>query len=120
MKYGIFGQKNSINGEPYLNRPYVHDCLNLLPEKTQLISGGGRGVETWVQTIAEELEVPYLKITPNLESRDMRSAFATRNMEILMACDKAVVFWDGNMTATWELLRQAMIMKKSVILLPML
>lgn len=99
----IVGSRNFANLE--LVRKYVAD----LDERTVVVTGGARGVDTAAEEEALECRLTVQVIKPDWE-RYGNAAGPIRNEQIVKVSDEVVAFWDGKSRgtkSTIELARKA-------------
>ncbi|GAG77205.1 unnamed protein product, partial [marine sediment metagenome] len=90
-----------IIGSRDLDEDFVVDKLiNILSsiEKVSIISGGARGVDTYVSQCCETMSIPIKIIKPINPSNKLDYLF--RNVEIITLADKIIAFWDGKSKGT--------------------
>jgi len=92
--YAIIGSRN------FKNKQIVYKTLVSLMEigRFFVVSGGARGVDTWVKEFCEEHDIPLTEILPTDKTNKLSYLF--RNVEILAAADRLIAFWDGNSKGT--------------------
>jgi hypothetical protein len=122
MIYAVFGPPKA-RGEIFSDNKYVSECLNSLKDVTLLISGGGRGIETFAEEWAEAKKIPFKLIPPNLIGSDnnpaaMSQAFDTRNIEMITKAEMVAIFWDAAFPQMVTIAQRAIIMKKRVLMFP--
>jgi len=88
MKIAIVGSRD------YPTRTDVESFIAALPQDTEIVSGGARGVDTWAQIAAVRrgLKVKVFKAEWSLYGK---SAGFIRNQTIVDYADRVVAFWDG-------------------------
>ena len=121
MKFGIIGPRD-FNGSIYDNANYVGKVLSKYRERygfTEVISGGGKGIEALVETWCRDNNVPCTPIMPNIKMHGPQDAFIYRNNRILKECDILMLFYDGYNQSAIRTLSPAMEEQKPVYVIPM-
>ncbi|MET4190706.1 MULTISPECIES: hypothetical protein [unclassified Bradyrhizobium] len=124
MRYAVFGPRE-LRFQLYTNKQHVAGCLGAIPDLTGIIAGGGKGVEALAEAYAKENGIDFTPIPPNYQSDSgvkitAQQVFDTRNLAIINEADAVVVFWDGLFAAMVPLLQRCMVLKKRVILCPVI
>jgi len=93
MKIAIVGSRD------YPTRSEVEAFVYVLPQDTEIVSGGARGVDTWAQLAAVKrgLKVTIFKAAWHIHGK---GAGFWRNHDIVAYADKIVAFWDGESRGT--------------------
>ena len=98
---GIIGIRD-VRGQLFEDRRFVDEQLNEHVQKegidltkTQIITGGGKGVESLVMEWAERRNVTYRRVPPNVQELGPQLAFIDRNKTIAYQSAELLVFWDG-------------------------
>lgn len=93
---GVVGVVGSRDG---FTRERVHTVLEKLVVSTDmLVSGGARGVDSYVESFAVYKGNPIKIIRPRNPSNKLDYLF--RNVEIIAVCDWLIVFWNGRSKGT--------------------
>lgn len=119
MKYGVFGPRDFQNSE-YENYQHIYNSLTSFSDATKIYSGGSRGVERLVERFAEETDIPFQLIRPDIEKHGVDTAFYIRNTEIVQNSESVIVFWDGTGSRIIDLIAYCMRVNKEVTLVPMM
>jgi hypothetical protein len=87
----------------------VKSYLGCLPEGTDLISGGARGVDTWVEEfIGKAGKGLSLQIFhPDFEKYGSPRALFARNLQIVDRAEWVTAFWNGSSRGTKHVLAAA-------------
>lgn len=101
MKVAIVGSRE------YPNMKQVLDFVASLPEYTEVVSGGARGVDTFAQKAAEARWDLDISIFPADWNRHGKGAGYIRNREIVEYADYVVAFWDGKSSGTKHTIKLA-------------
>lgn len=117
MKYGIIGIRD-YNHKIYDNRDYIFDVLNNFSDVSGIISGGSKGIEKIVEDWAAENDISVRIVLPNIQQHGKEAAFIVRNDNILAQSEACIVFWDGFNKAIAQFMKNAMLQKKEVSLIP--
>ena len=90
MKVAVVGSRtiNTIPLETFLP-----------PETNELVSGGAKGVDTYVRFFAQQKGVKLTEFFPDY-SRYGRAAPLLRNRQIVDYADAVLAFWDGTSNGT--------------------
>ncbi len=97
MKIAIIGSRN-------LKDEWILCRLNILREfqfkykDLLIISGGARGVDSWVKKYCNTWKIPFKEIRPINPSNKLDYLF--RNVEIITMADKIIALWDGKSKGT--------------------
>jgi len=123
MRYAVFGPRE-IKREVYTNKTYIAQCLGKVDDLTFMVCGGGQGVEILAEQVAIEEGIEHIRIPPNFKTigevkPTTAQVFDTRNIEMLVQSDAAIVFWDGVFAALMPVIQRAIAMRKRVILFPL-
>ncbi len=118
MEYGVIGSRD-FKGKVYDNLDYISEILSRYDDMDVLVSGGSKGVEALAKEWADENEVEFCLVPPNINFHGYRKAFVVRNTEIISRCDRMVIFWDGMTPGIMDTLGQSMLLGKPVDLMPM-
>lgn len=94
MKIAIIGSREFKNKE--LVEKTLAKELHLY--QFGVITGGARGVDTWVKEFCEKDCTPCKIISPINPEYKMNYLF--RNVEIITLADKIIAFWDGKSKGT--------------------
>ena len=122
MKIGVISSR-ARRGKVYENDTYVIECLKKLvalnkgDEKIEIISGGGKGPETFAMEFAEREGYEITKIPPRIKVLGAR-AFTERNRSIATECDILAVFWAGEDPNIPAALSDAVILEKQSMVFP--
>lgn len=103
---------------------YFLDCFNKMikafvhdEEPVTIISGGGRGPETFAKQYA--LDNDYqITVIPPLRSKRGAMAFSERNTSINSVSDALLIFWGGEDLYVATTISEAMFMQKPVMIFP--
>lgn len=102
MKVAIVGSRD------YPDMEQVVDFVFQLPDGTEVVSGGARGVDSWAADTAKstllDLEV---RVFPADWNRHGKSAGYIRNQQIVDYADCVVAFWDGKSRGTAHTIKLA-------------
>jgi tRNA-splicing ligase RtcB len=96
MKLVIFGSRG-ITDIAEVERAVA--ASGVLPQVTEIISGGAKGVDTLAQQYAEQCGIPFRLFPPDWEKHG-NSAGARRNEEMAAHADFGVAVWDGKSRGT--------------------
>ena len=96
MKVAVVGSRtiNTIPLETFLP-----------PETNELVSGGAKGVDTYVRFFAQQKGVKLTEFFPDY-SRYGRAAPLLRNRQIVDYADAVLAFWDGSSRGTKYVISQ--------------
>lgn len=119
MILSVFGLRD-FKGKEYDNYAHVSLTLDQFENVDQIISGGGKGIETLAVRYAHENGISPRVIPPNIQKFGHAAAFQRRNHEVLEASDVPVVFWDGEDSYYIELLKTIVGLKKTAYIVPIL
>lgn len=80
-----------------------------------IITGGAKGIDTYAEWVAKQLEIPtltYDPTDPNSETQYLReeygkSAYAMRNEEMAKEGDALLAIWDGESRGTEIMINKA-------------
>lgn len=110
MKIAIIGSRNLL-------QEWVLPRLNFLLDENNfgnvsVISGGARGVDTYVERYCKTWNIPIEIIRPD----DVADKFSylRRNIEIIKKADKIVAFWDGQSKGTKFVIDNAKLLGKNI------
>jgi hypothetical protein len=125
MKFGIITSR-SRNGSVFEDREYVDSCLTraimgMCPDRGKnavIISGGGRGPETFAIDYANRHGMDFEKVIPKIKTLGHEKAFMARNRTIIDSCDVLVVFWCGENPYIVVALNDAAFSRKTTIVFP--
>lgn len=94
MKLAIIGSRD------FGDRELIEKVLGveLRGINTQVITGGARGVDIWVENFCKKDCTPCEIIRP-INPADKLS-YLFRNIEIITKADKVIAFWDGQSKGT--------------------
>lgn len=93
MKIAIVGSRN------FSNLALVRAFVQELPRDTEIVSGGGRGVDTVAVEEATALGMPT-KVFPAEWEKYGKAAGFRRNIDIVSYADEVVAFWNGESRGT--------------------
>lgn len=88
---------------------------------TLVISGGAEGADTLAKEWAQQHGVPLKEILPDYKKYSGNPKFApiARNMDIVLAADMVIAFWDGvPEKGTWNVIQLALEKCKQLIIIP--
>lgn len=68
-------------------------------EITTIVGGGARGVDAMAKMLAEDTGLPYLEFPAEWNKLGKKAGFV-RNIDLVNACDFAVIIWDGSSKGT--------------------
>jgi len=112
-----------VGSRDFPDKRLVIDYVNSLPEGTEVVTGGARGVDTWAEEAARlkgltvTVFLPYFKRPGHKYfGRYAKWHFFARNDEIVDYCDKLVAFWDGKSKGTNDTIKKAQKKEKEVII----
>lgn len=125
MKFGVITSRNR-SGQVFENRDYVNACLTraikgMCPDQGKdavIVSGGGKGPETFAIEYAKEHGFEIEKIVPQIKTLGADKAFTARNRTIIDTCDVLIIFWSGENPYIILALNDAAFCKKPVIVYP--
>lgn len=80
-------------------------------ETNTIISGGAKGADSFAKCIAEHYHISYLEFPADWRKYG-KYAGPHRNQQIVYACDKVLVFWDGKSRGTKNTIDLARAAKK--------
>ena len=94
MKIAIIGsrefkQMNLVEETLFYRLPYFN---------TEVITGGAKGIDTYVEEYCKRKKIPCEVIIP-INPKDKLS-YLFRNVEIITKADKIIAFWDGKSKGT--------------------
>jgi hypothetical protein len=94
MKLAIIGSRD------FRNKELVENTLSkeLIHFEDSVITGGARGVDTWVEEFCKKDCTPCEVIRPINPSDKLSYLF--RNIEIITKADRIIAFWDGESKGT--------------------
>jgi hypothetical protein len=96
MKIAIIGSRG-FNDYHRLN-----DVLNPVKSKISLIvSGGARGADSLAEKFAKENNIPTQIFLPDWDKHEKKAGFL-RNVDIILAADVVIAFWDGQSKGTYN------------------
>ncbi len=115
MKIAIIGSRD-------LKESWVLPKLNFLPALQKehgkdllIISGGARGVDSFVQKYCDSLKIPIKVIKPINAANKLDYLF--RNVEIITLADKLIIFWDKTSKGTKFVINYARKRDKEVVVI---
>ncbi len=86
-----------------------------IPKETSLIiSGGANGIDKLAEKYAKENNIPTLIIEPEY-SKYRKNAPLVRNKKIVESADLIIAFWDGISNGTKDVINQANLLGKQII-----
>lgn len=88
-----------VGSRDYPNKQAVIGFVNSLPPDSVVVSGRGRGVDTWAEQTAISRGLPT-EIFPAEWDKYGKSAGFRRNADIVKTCTRLVAFWDGKSKGT--------------------
>ena len=100
MKIAIVGSRDY----PRLNA--VAAFVAVLPEDTEIVSGGARGVDQAAADAARRSKKLLYVFEADWKAHGKRAGFL-RNQEIVDYSDKVVAFWDGKSRGTLDTITKA-------------
>lgn len=103
MIIGVFGPREH-KGKKFTNYNRVADILDTYDGVTEIVTGGGEGVEQLALRYAEENKISNDTVPPNIKALGTTLAFKKRNEEIAGRIQVAVVLWDGKEKYTIDLI----------------
>lgn len=123
MRYSVFGPRE-VRRQVYTNKNYIAECLSTITDLDHMVCGGGQGVELLAEQVAVEQGIDHIRIPPNFKTTGNKEisatqAFDTRNIEMLVQSDAAIVFWDGIFHALVPIIQRAIAMRKKVHVFPL-
>lgn len=84
-----------------------------LPDGTEVISGGARGVDRIAETAAIARGLKVLSLKAKWDKHGKAAGFL-RNTDIVACCDRVVAFWDGQSRGTLDTITKAREARKPV------
>lgn len=96
MKIAIIGSREFKNKE-LVEKTLAKELTSIL-QGIEVITGGARGVDTWVKEFCEKDCTPCKIIRPINPKNKLDYLF--RNVEIITLADKIIAFWDGKSKGT--------------------
>lgn len=93
MKIAIVGSRN------YPDRDAVAAYIRKLPADTVVISGGAKGVDTWVVDHASKRGLKTIIVPAQWNLYGKRAGYL-RNRQLVEEADKVVAFWNGDSPGT--------------------
>jgi hypothetical protein len=125
MKFGVISSRNR-NGDVFEDAVYVRKCLTqaikgFCPNQGKdavIISGGGKGPETFALDYANEHHFDSEKVVPHIKTLGIEKAFPARNRAIINMCDVLIVFCTGENPTIITALNDAAFMERAVIIFP--
>lgn len=73
-------------------------------EIAAIISGGARGADAMAKMLAEDTGLPYVEFPAEWDKLGKKAGFV-RNVDMVNACDFAIVLWDGSSKGTAHTLK---------------
>lgn len=119
MIISVFGLRD-YQGKEYTNYAHIASTLDTFEGIDQLVSGGGKGIESLAARYASDSNIPVRIIPPNIQDYGQEVAFRRRNREILECSDVPIVFWDGESHYYAELVKDILLQKKACYVVPIL
>lgn len=118
MRYGIVGVRD-YNNKIYDNKSFIYDTLEKFRKDglTEVVSGGGKGVESIVADWSKENNIKYKNIPPHIKQNGRNDAFLLRNIDIAKDSDVFVIFWDGLNSSMLRSLSYVIKDKKNAIII---
>ncbi len=113
MKIAIIGSRIGFTDGmvmPHLNKFYDSNY----PTKNTFITGGARGVDTFVANYAKEFGIPLEIIAPI--DPGSKISYLFRNIEIITKADLILAFWNGESKGTKFVIDYANARKKKIII----
>ena len=95
MNIAIIGSREFSN-KAFFDKTMLYELSAL--GKVNIISGGARGVDTWVSDYCKEHDVAIEVIRPINPAN--KQHYLYRNIEIITKADLIIAFWDGVSTGT--------------------
>ena len=95
MRIAIIGSRNFNNRTLVINRITEIINNNLID---QVISGGAKGVDSWVEEVCKHKKININIIRPINPTEKINYLY--RNIEIITLADKVYAFWDGKSKGT--------------------
>jgi predicted Rossmann fold nucleotide-binding protein DprA/Smf involved in DNA uptake len=96
--------------------------VNALPDGTTVISGGAKGVDTCAVETAKARGLAYIEHLPDLSGTklyaEMTERYYARNTKIATDCDELVAFTEKPKGGTWNTIKTARALGKSVTINP--
>ena len=117
MKIAIVGSRT------FTNQNIVNMTMDRFVDQYQyennpvslIVSGGAKGADTCGENYAKNTKIPTKIILPDW-SKYGKSAGFKRNIDIVLACDTVIAFWDEKSKGTLDTIRKAKANKKKVYL----
>lgn len=120
---GVIGVRD-FNGAVYSNYDYIEKTLLRhirvnCESDAQIVTGGGKGVETLVIAFAEKHGIRCRRIPPNIKQYGTERAFVLRANAIVSECTELVSFWDGIAPPTTDAMLAALTAGRRVTTYPL-
>ena len=103
-----------IGSRDFPSQYLVERIIYELPAQLRLISGGARGVDTWVELTAKHHN-RWIDVYSANWSKHGKSAGFVRNNQIIKNSDLVLAFWDGKSRGTKHSIQLAKYLGKSCI-----
>ena len=121
---GVIGVRD-YNGKVYTNAPYIEATLqeHLRQREItsfQIVTGGGKGVESLVVDFANKAGIAVRSIPPNIQQYGQQKAFFIRNNAVVAESTEVIIFWDGLAPPIPDAIMAAMQMQRRVTVYPIL
>ena len=94
MNIAVIGSRDFKDRE-LVEKKLAKELTNI---NVEVITGGARGVDIWVEEFCKKNCTPYKIIRPRNPSNKLDYLF--RNVEIITLADKIIAFWDGKSKGT--------------------
>lgn len=116
MKLGVFGPA-FFRGKKYVNYDYVSQSIGEIDGITEIITGGGAGVEQLALQHATLNKIESQVVPPNIKLHGIEKAFVIRNQEIIRTVDFVLLLWDGKDVKYHQTMADAIDQQKRLLLL---
>ncbi|MBO4811735.1 MAG: DNA-processing protein DprA [Prevotella sp.] len=107
MKLAIVGTRNP--SVPYDEWKKLFSIENV----TEIVSGGAKGIDTYAEQLALESNIKLKVFKPDYKKFG-RNATILRNNEIAEYCDRVIAFPSTESRGTYDTIKKARMMNKSV------
>jgi hypothetical protein len=88
MIIAVIGSRN------FADYKLLETTLAVLPEITQIVSGGASGADSLAEIYAKQHQIPLVIFKPDWKQFG-KGAGIVRNRQIIEAAEMVVAFWDG-------------------------
>ena len=98
MKIAVVGSRG-FKDEDFIFEKLHDETKYLKLEGYTIVSGGARGVDTFAENFAKEINLKTKIFKPDWDKYGKRAGFL-RNELIINEADKVIAFWDGTSKGT--------------------